>query len=164
MVERFNRFLRTALKCQDYNEKWFDQLGLVLLGRNASFNSDLKMSRAEHLFGKKLCLPCFYFDESAPKLALDDSELIKSLINYFNKREVGPINTQQNYKPVHVDKMLSSCQAVYMCVEHVKKGLVNLYTGPFKVLGKFEKYFTIETRKGLQNISLDRLKPASTPQ
>ena len=67
MVERFNRFLRAALRCYDNSEKWFDHLGLALLGINASFNSDIKMSRAERIFGKKLRLPCSYFDESTPR-------------------------------------------------------------------------------------------------
>ena len=61
MVERFNRFLRTALRCHKNSDAWFDHLGLALLGINASYNSDIKMSRAERLFGKRLRLPCVFF-------------------------------------------------------------------------------------------------------
>ena len=160
MVERFNRFLRTALRCYDNSEKWFDHLGLALLGINASFNSDIEMSRAERIFGKKLRLPCSYFDESTPRPNRDDPELVKNLMEFFANREPAPINTQPNYKKVQVDQRLFSCDAVYMRVDRVKKGLEPSFTGPYKIIKKSEKYFTIETSKGTQNISLDRLKPA----
>ena len=44
----------------------------------------------------------------------------------------------------------------------MKKGLENSFTGPFKVLERFDKYFIIETYKGCSKISIDRLQPAYT--
>ena len=44
----------------------------------------------------------------------------------------------------------------------MKKGLENSFTGPFKVLERFDKYFIIETFKGCSKISIDRLQPAYT--
>ena len=55
-----------------------------------------------------------------------------------------------------------TCPAVYLRVDRVKKGLKNSFTGPFKVLERFDKYFIIETYKGNSKISIDRLKPAYT--
>ena len=52
--------------------------------------------------------------------------------------------------------------AVYLRVAHVKKGLENSFTGPYKVLERFDKYFMIETSKSSFKISIDRLKPAYT--
>ena len=160
MVERFNRFLRTALRCHKNSEAWFDHLGLALLGINASYNSDISMSRAERLFGKKLRLPCAFFDESASMPAFDDPSKLKTLMEFFNDREPAPVNTHTCHRKVHVDKRLHTCSAVYIRVDRVKKGLEPSYTGPFKVVQKSDKYFTIETSLGTKNISLDRLKPA----
>ena len=81
-------------------------------------------------------------------------------MEFFANREPAPINTQPNYKKVQVDQRLLSCDAVYMRVDRVKKGLEPSFTGPYKIIKKSEKYFTIETSKGTQNISLDRLKRA----
>ena len=55
-----------------------------------------------------------------------------------------------------------TCPAVYLRVDHVKKGLENSFTEPFKVLERFDKYFIIETFKGSSKISIDHLKPAYT--
>ena len=44
----------------------------------------------------------------------------------------------------------------------MKKGLENSFTGPFKVLERFDKYFINEIFKGSSKISIDRSKPAYT--
>ena len=36
LIERFDRYLRTALRYHDNNANWFDHLGLCLLGIQAS--------------------------------------------------------------------------------------------------------------------------------
>ena len=77
-------------------------------------------------------------------------------MEFFAHREPAPINTQPNYKKVQVDQRLFSCDAVYMRIDRVKKGLEPSFTGSYKIIKKSEKYFTIETSKGTQNISLDR--------
>ena len=120
------------------------------------------MSRAERLFGKKLQLPFSLFDETTPKPRFDDPALTKSLMNFFNNRSPTQINTEKRYTNFHVDKRLLTCPAVYLRDYHVKKELKNSFTGPFKVLERFDKYFIIETSKGSSKISIDRLKLAYT--
>ena len=120
------------------------------------------MNRAERLFGKKIQLPSSFFDATTPKPRFDDSALTKSLMNFFSNRSPAPINTEKRYTNFHVDKQLLTCPAVYLRVDRVKKGLENSFTGPFKVLERFDKYFVIEIFKGSSEISIDRLKPAYT--
>ena len=83
-------------------------------------------------------------------------------MNFFSNRSPAPINTEKRYPNFHVYKQLFTCPAVYLRVDRVKKGLENFFTGPFKVLERFDKYFIIETFKGSSKISIDRLKPAYT--
>ena len=80
-------------------------------------------------------------------------------MNFFSNRSPAPINTEKHYTNFHVDKRLLTCPAVYLRVDRVKKALENSFTGPFKVLERFDKYFLIETFKGSSKISIDRLKP-----
>ena len=149
LVERFNRYLYTALRCYDNNVNWLDHLGLCLLGIHASYHSALNMSRDERLFGKKIQLPSFFFDETTPKPRFDDPALTKSLMNFFNNRSPAPINTEKCYTNFHVDERLLTCPAVYLRDDCVKKGLENSFTEPFKVLERVDKYFIIETSKKL---------------
>ena len=83
-------------------------------------------------------------------------------MHFFNNRSPATIDTEKRYTNFHVDKRLLTCPAVYLKVDRVKKGLENFFTGPFKVLGRFDKYFIIETFKGSSKIFIDRLKPAYT--
>ena len=57
---------------------------------------------------------------------------------------------------------MSVCPAVYLTVDRVKKNFEHSFTGLFKVLERFDKYFVIETSKGGPKISIDCLKPAYT--
>ena len=59
-----------------------------------------------------------------------------------------------------VDRKLFETPPVYVPFDQVKKGLELLYTGPYQVLKRFDKYFTIKTLRGQKNMSLDRLKSA----
>ena len=162
LVERFNRYLRTSLRCHDNNDDWFDHLGFCILGIQASYHSVLNMSRAERLFDKKIQLPSSFFDETTPKPRFDDPALTKSLMNFFCNRSPAPINTEKRFTNFHVDKQLLTCSAVYLRVDRVKKGFENSFIGPFKVFKRFDKYSIIETFKGSSKISIDRIKPAYT--
>ena len=96
LVERFNRYLYTALRCHDNNAYWFDHLGLCFLGTQAIYHSALNMSPAERLFGKKIQLPSFFFDETTPKPRFDNPALTKSLMNFFNNRSHAPIKRNKH--------------------------------------------------------------------
>ncbi|KAF8795396.1 hypothetical protein HNY73_003249 [Argiope bruennichi] len=51
-------------------------------------------------------------------------------------------------------------QIASMRMERVKKALEPSYEGPYPVLGRSEKYFTVQVKGKNVNISVDRLKPA----
>ena len=79
LVERFNRYFRSALRSHENNANWFDHLGLCLLGIQVSYYCVLNMNRAKRLFGKKMQLPSSFFDETTPKPRFDNPALMKSL-------------------------------------------------------------------------------------
>lgn len=47
-----------------------------------------------------------------------------------------------------------------MRVDRVRRSLEAPYLGPFEVVKRFPKYFTIKLPQGENNVSIDRLKPA----
>ena len=102
----------------------------------------------------------FFLEESVSKPAFDDPSMLKTLMEFFNDCKLAPINTHTHHRSVHVDKRFQTCSAIYLRVDRVKKGIEPSYTGPFKVVKKFDKYFTIKTSHAVKNVSLDRLKPA----
>ena len=117
--------MRTALRCHDSNANWFDNLGLCLLGIQASYHSALNMCRAELLFGKKIQLSSSFFDETKPKPRFDDPAL-KKFLNFFSNRNPALINTEKRYTNFHVDKSLLTCPAIYLRVDRVKKNFKTL--------------------------------------
>ena len=159
-AENFNRYIKTALRCYSNSENWFEHLGLAMLGINASYNQDIQMSRAERLYGKTLRLPSSFFAKSNTINNFDEPLLLQKLMQFFEQRSPAPINTHKDYHKVSVDKKLFETPSVYVRVDRVKKGMEPSYTGPYQVLERFDKYFTIKTSRGQKNVSLDRLKSA----
>ena len=63
-------------------------------------------------------------------------------------------------RQTYVDKNLSSCPHVFVRCDAVRKPLQPPYSGPFLVLKRFPKHYTIDYKGKPSVISLDRLKPA----
>ena len=64
----------------------------------------------------------------------------------------------------YIPKELNKCDYVWLRVDRVRRPLEAPYTGPFKVLRRSDKHFTIElSDKSHSTVSIDRLKPSSVP-
>ena len=75
-----------------------------------------------------------------------------------NLRAVPPRAASQPY--TYVSKDLGSCTHVFVCTDAVRKSLQPPYEGPFRVLRRDTKYYTLDLNGRTDKISLDRLKPA----
>ena len=65
---------------------------------------------------------------------------------------------------VFIPKDLQRCSHVWLRTDRVRRPLEAPFAGPFKVLHRYEKYFTLELNNGQKNnVSIDRLKPAYVP-
>ena len=60
----------------------------------------------------------------------------------------------------HVNPALHSCTHVFVPRDAICRSLQHPYDGPFKVLKRSDKYYTVSVKGQQQTISLDRLKPA----
>ncbi|CAE1287471.1 unnamed protein product [Acanthosepion pharaonis] len=54
---------------------------------------------------------------------------------------------------------LNNCDFVFVRQDTLKKPLTPSYSGPFRVLSRHTKFFTIQLSSGQSNISIDHLKP-----
>ena len=81
--------------------------------------------------------------------------------NYVTLQQLraAPVPTQLQRK-VHVSKDLSDCSHVFIRRDAVRKSLQPPYDGPYKVLIRSDKTFTVDVAGKEDVVSLDRLKPA----
>lgn len=54
---------------------------------------------------------------------------------------------------------MDSCTHVFIRHDGVKKSLQSNYDGPFEVISKHPKFFTVKVKGKSEQISIDRLKP-----
>jgi hypothetical protein len=73
----------------------------------------------------------------------------------------------QPQRNVHVSRDLAACTHVFVRHDGIRKPLQPTYDGPYRVVERAEKFFTIDYNGRDDTVSLDRLKPAyleSEPQ
>ncbi|KAL1487992.1 hypothetical protein ABEB36_015372 [Hypothenemus hampei] len=155
-VERWHRVLKTAIMAQARHQ-WVDALPTVLLGLHAMVREDVKVSPAEMVYGTTLRLPGDFFESS-----LKYTDPISFVTQLKERMQViRPIPTVSHTRAkIFVTPQLRTCSHVFLRVDSVKKPLQPPFEGPFPVIKRFEKYFTVNIRGRETNISIDRLKPA----
>lgn len=156
-IERWHRSLKVALKCQ-LTDSWVDALPTVMLGLRTSIIQDLNISPAEMIYGSVIKLPGEFFD-TTPNFHNDTTPFITRLRDIIDRYK--PTQTILHSKPssfIHPD--LNSAEFVFIRQDQITKPLQPAFNGPFKVVKKHTKFFTVKVKNKEQNISIDRLKPA----
>ena len=159
IIERFHRQLKASLKAQVSPTHWVDSLPLVLLGIRAALKDDMQCSTAELVYGTVLRLPGEFFHNSDNAELDDPSSYAARLRVTMQKLQATPVHSQPQRK-VHVCKELPSCTHVFVRNDTVRKPLQQPYTGPYRVLQRSDKHYTVDFNGRNEVISLDRLKPA----
>ena len=75
-------------------------------------------------------------------------------------RQFQPAMTRKQFPRTYVPDSLKSVSHVFVRVDGYKPPLTPPYRGPFLVLKRNDKYFTVEIAGQPCTISIDRLKPA----
>lgn len=157
IVERFHRSLKQSLKC--YNkQRWTETLPLVLLGLRSAFKEDLECTTAELVYGMTLRLPAEFLSPSSSPVDPNPTEFVDHLRTIM--QSLAPTPASSHCEPgSFVHPSLSSCSHVFVRHGGVKKPLQTPYDGPFRVLEKTDKHYTILINNKSMTISVDRLKP-----
>ena len=162
MVERFHRQLKASLmSLSDKNNNWINDLPLVMLGIRTSVKEDLHLSTAQMVFGECLRLPHSFF----PDMTHEES---KELYTADLQKRMGDLDFispdwHGNFGKDLPLKGLQDCTHVFVYESAIKTSLQRPYRGPYRVISRGDKSFTIELREGVHDVvSTDRLKPAFT--
>lgn len=155
-VERFHRTLKAAIKAHN-NIRWTDVLPTVLLGCRAAIREDANASIAQMVYGTNIRLPGEFFD--SPSVNIEPDTFVHKLQKYMANLKPMKFHKSQQHK-IFVHKDLPSCSHVFVRVDRVKKPLEPAYDGPFPVLERNDKYFSLNINSRIVKISIDRLKPA----
>lgn len=158
MVERMHRTLKTGLACKN-NASWTKTLPSVLLGMRASFKEDLKATPAEYLYGENIKLPGDFLKRSY--FSSPQTDFILKLKKTIENLRPVPASNHASIKPF-IFKDLSTCAHVWIRNNSVQKPLSPKYSGPYEVLARQPKYFTVRIKNKEDNVSIDRIKPAYT--
>ena len=171
MIERFHRQLKSSLRAQAAANYWMETLPLALLSIRTAVKGDLQASVAELVYGTTLRLPGEFFESAETDRITDPTALVTRLRDTMRELKPPPVRSYP-HRNVHINKDLSSCTHVFVRNDRVRKPLQAPYDGPYKVLGRAAKYFTLgaETQchstDSSQLIWTPRLKsqsPASQP-
>ncbi|GFS62852.1 gag-Pol polyprotein, partial [Trichonephila inaurata madagascariensis] len=142
-------------RCHD--TKWTESLPVVLLGLRACIKENLNASCAEMVFGKTIVLPGEFFEPSS-QTPTDSSEFLLRLRETFLTFKPTPTSCHSSTS-CFVHTALKTCSHVFVRVEGLKPSLTAPYQGPFEVLSRTDKHFTIKIKDKTSTISIDRLKP-----
>lgn len=159
IIERWHRSMKQALTARvTNNTSWCNELPTVLLGLRAVGRSDNNVSPAEYMYGQTIRLPGDFYDIS-DKHIIDDNAFLEQL--RYNISMLKPVPSKvRNSRTLFVHKELNNCEYVFIRNDAVRKPLVPPYNGPYRVLSRSNKIYTIQLPKSKVNVSIDRLKPA----
>ncbi|BHF82041.1 hypothetical protein SprV_0802517700 [Sparganum proliferum] len=141
LVERFHRQLKASLRAHDNPSHWSEHLPLVMLGIRTALKPDLECSAAELVYGTTLRIPRDFFGYSQRSADLDPSDYVQRLRQDMTHLRATPPGAPTN---------------------SVRRPLQQPYDGPFRVLSRTDKHFTIDRGGRTDVVSVDRLKAAYT--
>ena len=134
---------------------WVSKLYTWLLASRNSFRSELGCTPAEIVYGHECRLPGDLFEECTDK-TMDAASYVDKIKQCMS--EVVP-RYRKVYKEGKIDKNLLTCDKVFVRNEN-RRGLDNVYLGPYKVIERKNTYFKVLIRGSVRDIKIDRLKTA----
>ena len=160
IIERFHRTLKVALRA-GHESAWFKRLPLALLALRTTFKESIQTSPSLVVYGSALKLSC--------ELLLRDRNTnnITAQIHADRLREFMSVLTPP--KPItvsdsgYIDPNLLKCPYVFV-KNNNKQGLQSHYKGPYKVLKRNDKFYTLQLSNKTDTVSIDRLKSAYLPE
>ncbi|KAF2353534.1 Integrase catalytic core [Trinorchestia longiramus] len=157
LVERLHRTLKTAIMARQQNG--FHSLPIVLLGLRMTPNA-AGFSPFTAVSGTMMLCPQPVISRDIHKTT--SPELLQTFLSEMQSIDFRQCSegTCHSSPPSYVPPDLQTCDKVWLRVDRVRKSLEAPYTGPFEVLKRSPKTFTLKLPQGDSTVSIDRLKPA----
>lgn len=162
IVERLHRQMKAAIMCHA-SPQWTETLPLVLLGMRSSWKEDLQSSPAELVYGETLRLPGQFLSTDDSFTTADITQYASRLQSHMAKLRPRPTSWHSSStSPFYIPRDLSTSSHVFLRQDHVRGSLQPPYAGPYKVIERQPKFFTLDVKGKTVSVSIDRLKPAYT--
>lgn len=159
IVERLHRQFKSALLC--HGTAWYDALPVVLLGLRAAWKEDIEATPAELVYGEPIRLPGEFLNPSTTDTPVP--EMVRILRNHF--RALAPKQTSRHgQRTTFVSKDLATVSHVFIKRGQIQRSFSPPYEGPYQVLARNDKFFTVLINGKNVNVYVDRLKPAYLAQ
>lgn len=152
IVERFHRQLKDSLRARLALTDWPSHLPWVLLGLRAAPKEDHNVSAAEMLYGSPIALPGELIEEKEPPATTFLENLRRPIPSSLPTR---PLTQTASGLP----KNLAAAEFVFVRRGATTSPLAPVYEGPYKVVARGPKVFTLELGGRQEKVSVDRLKP-----
>ena len=159
LVERFHRQLKASLMSKA-SANWLEALPIALLGIHSTLKEDLHCTSAELVYGTTLHLPGDFFHTSTPTDMVEDPLSYVDRLKSTMRRLPAIPPRHHTSRKSFVPPALSSSEHVFIRRDAVKRSLQPPYNGPFPVLKRNPKHYTVKVNGQQQTVSIDQLKPA----
>lgn len=159
MIERFHRQFKAAIMCHP-DSTWLEAIPAVILGLRATFKPDIHATPAELVYGEPLRLPGeFLAALPSSTMPSDPTDFVARLRRTIATLRPSP--AAQHSKPTpFVFKELASCTHAFLRDDTVRRPFQPPYSGPYLVVRRDDKNFTLRLNGNDVRVSIDRLKPA----
>ena len=158
LIENLHRTLKAAIMCTPDPKSWAQQLPFLLLAFRNLIISDTDVTPAEALYGQVLRLPGDMFDTNPPHTSSEISKRISEATSVINK-----LRSHDTQHRSYIPRDLQTCSHAWVRVDRIKPTFTHPYTGPFKILKRQNKHYTLSIKNKPVTISIDRLKPYIQP-
>ena len=159
MVERLHRQLKASLKARTTGPDWVDELPMVLLGIRSSWRVDPGCSPAELVYGQTLRIYGEFLHSCTSRLTETDVPFLSQLQKTMRSIQP-PALRFHGRKTSYIPSGLALSNYVYNRRDSHKNPLQRPYDGPYLVINKSDKYFTLSIKGYEETLSIDRLKAA----
>ncbi|GBN37235.1 Retrovirus-related Pol polyprotein from transposon 412 [Araneus ventricosus] len=157
IAQRFHRSLKQSLRCHA-STKWTESISVVLLRLRTTLKEDVQCTSAEIVYGSTLKLPAEFLE--TPSLDVEPHQFLKQLRTVMDQLK-HVLAASHDTQKMFVHPALGTCTLVFVRHEAVKTPLQAPYDGPYCVLRRTDKTFTIERNGKESTINIDRVKSAS---
>lgn len=158
IIERLHRQLKAAIMCHA-TPQWTEALPLVLLGIRSAWKEDLQTSAAELVYGETLRLPGQFLSPSDDFSSDDITQYATRLRAHVQSLTPKP-TAWHSSTPFYFPRDLQDSSHVFLRQDHVRGSLEPPYAGPYLVIQRQPKFFTLDVKGKKVNVTVDRLKPA----
>lgn len=155
-VERLHRTLKTALIARGNTINWTKELATVLFGIRTSLRQDTGFSAAELVYGSTIRLPGAFFETQNNSTYADFVREIKDNLEHM----ISCPQRQSKNDKIFVHPQLAECRHVFLRCDRLRPSLTPPYEGPYLVISRNDKIFTILINGQQKSVAIDRLKPA----